>query len=116
MANSLLMPLTSFAQAQSQPSPTIDSWKLLNSLFVGYYWFILGDLGQPSPVTYNFRSNFLVPSNFSQAPINHTSTNNLFLNTALAGTVFSDIGLHETALVDAITIPNWAAMKTAAQV
>jgi len=108
-ANSLLMPLTSFAQSQSQTSSTIDIWKLLNSLFVGYYWFILGDLGQSSPVTYNILNDFLLPSNFSQPLIRHPPTNNLFFNTTLAETVFSNIGLNDTALVDAITIPNWAA-------
>jgi len=102
------MPLTSFAQSQSQTSSTIDIWKLLNSLFVGYYWFILGDLGQTSPVTYNILNDFLLPSNFSQPLIHHAPTNNLFFNTTLAETVFSNIGLNDTALVDAITIPNWA--------
>jgi len=110
-ANNLLLPLTSFAQAQSQAGSTIDIWKLLNGLFVGYYWFILSDLGQDRPVTYNILNDFLLPSNFSQPLINHTSTNNLFLNTTLAGTVFSNIGLDETFLVDAITIPNWAQAK-----
>jgi hypothetical protein len=103
------MPLTSFAQAQSQTSSTIDIWKLLNSLFVGYYWFILGDLGQLSPVTYNILNDFLLPSNFSEPLINHMFTNNLFRNATLAETVFSNIGLNDTALVDAITIPKWAA-------
>ena len=62
-------------------------------------------------MTYNVLKDFLLPSNFSQPLIHHTSINNLFFNTTLAGTVFSNIGLNDTALVDAITIPNWAAMK-----
>jgi hypothetical protein len=102
LANSLLRPLTLFARAQSQTSPAIDIWKLLNSLFVGYYWFILGDLGQESPVSYNVPDDFLVSSNFK-----YSWTNNLFLNPTLAGTVFSNVGVNET-LVDALTIPNWA--------
>jgi hypothetical protein len=108
-ANNLLAPLKSFAQ--SQTSPELDTWKLLNGLFVGYYWFVLGDLAQVSPVTYNTPSGFLVPSSFSQPAILHPSTNNLFLNTTLARTVFSNIGLNGTgaAIVDAITIPNWGA-------
>jgi hypothetical protein len=110
-ANSLLVPLKSFAQ--SRTSPEVDIWKLLNSFFVEYYWFVLGDLGQVSPVTYNNSDGFLVPLNFSRPAILHPSTNNLFLNTTLAGTVFSDIGLNETGtdVVHAITIPNWGAAK-----
>jgi len=67
----------------------------------------LGDLGQASPVTFNNPANFLVPLNFSLPLINHTSTNNLFFNTTLARTLFSNIGLNEAA-VDAITTPGWA--------
>jgi hypothetical protein len=110
-ANKLLRPLTSFAQ--SQTNVTIDIWKLLNSLFVGYYWFILGDLGQGSLVSYNVPGEFLVPESFSGSLIYHTPKNNLFLNPALARTVFSDIGLNDTTLVNAITIPNWAANEPA---
>jgi len=108
-ANSLLVPLKSFAQLQT--SSVIDIWKLLNGLYVGYYWFVLGDLGQTSPVTFNNSADFLVPLNFSQPLVNHTPTNNLFLNTTLAETVFFNIGLNETAFVSAVTIPNWAAKE-----
>lgn len=105
-ATRLLTPLASFVQ--SQTNSTIDIWKLLNGLFVGYYWFILGDLGQTSPVNFNNSADFLVPLNTSEPLIYHAPTNNLFLNTTLAESVFSDIGLDET-IVGAITIPHWAA-------
>lgn len=98
-ANNLLQPIVSFVQTHN--SSEFDIWKVLNGLFVGYYWFVLADLGQTSPTTYPNSGQFLVPSNFSQ-PIFYPSANNIILNTDLSRTVFSNIGSNgsdETASV-----------------
>jgi hypothetical protein len=98
-ASSLLQPLQSFIQTQT--NSTVDIWNVMNALFVGYYWFILADLGHSSPTTYENSGQFLVPSNFSQ-PTSHSSTNNILLNSSLSSVVFSQIesnGSDELAAV-----------------
>jgi len=105
-AEILLQPLVSFVK--SQMNSEFDIWKLLNSLYSGYFWFILSDLGQSSPTTtYNDASQFFVPSNFSQ-PVLYPSTNNIILNATLAKAVFTDIGSSGTdeTVLAVVTTPN----------
>ena len=106
-ANTLLQPLISFVKTQI--TVPFDIWKLLNALFVGYYWFVLADLGQASPTTYNNSGSYLVPSNFSQ-PIFYSATNNVIFNTTLSRSVFSEVGLNGSAVAatsfDAIVSSN----------
>jgi hypothetical protein len=106
-ANSLLEPLLSFIQ--SQTNSTVDIWNIMNALFVGYYWFVLADLSQSSPTTYENSGQFLVPSNFSQ-PVSHASANNIILNSTLSKIVFSQIGSNGSdelaAVVETVTRSN----------
>ena len=64
----------------------IDHWRFLNWLFVGYYWALLYDLGQESPVNYANLPHQPLPGwyqkNFTQV-INLPSTNNIFVNNDL---------------------------------
>jgi hypothetical protein len=106
-ASSLLLPLQSFIQTQT--NSTIDIWNVMNALFLGYYWFVLADLGHSSPTTYENSGPFVVPSNFSQ-PTSHSSTNNILLNSTLSNVVFSQIGSNGSdelaAVLDIVTRSN----------
>lgn len=94
-ATTLLQPVLAFAKTQS--TSIVNVWKLLNALFVGWYWFVLADLGQISPTTYANSSTYLRPSDFS-LPVSYPSTNNILLNTGLSKDVFFDIGLNGSAV------------------
>lgn len=86
LANNLIQPLLTILQSRSNSS--INIWTLLNSLFLGYYWFLLFDLGHASPQIYsNSAARYLVPDNFSQ-PISYPTTNNIILNSSLADLIF----------------------------
>lgn len=106
-ASSLLLPLQSFIQTQT--NSTIAIWNIMNALFLGYYWFVLADLGHSSPTTYENSGPFVVPSNFSQ-PTSHSSTNNILLNSTLSNVVFSQIGSNGSdelaAVLDIVTRSN----------
>jgi hypothetical protein len=57
--------------------PAFDIWKCFNFLFVGYYWWLLADLGEIAPTAYNLT--------FSDSPQTNAypSTNNIFINETL---------------------------------
>jgi hypothetical protein len=57
--------------------PAFNIWKLLNFMFVSYYWLLLGDLGEIAPTAYNFSI-----SDSPQTTI-LPSTNNIFINETL---------------------------------
>jgi hypothetical protein len=57
--------------------PAFDIWKCINFLFVGYYWWLLADLGEIAPTAYNFT---LSDSPQTKA---YPSTNNIFINATL---------------------------------
>jgi hypothetical protein len=61
--------------------PQIDLWKILNWLFVSYYWTFLNDVGQISTTTYPAVREW-DRANFSQ-PLQHYATNNIFVNDTL---------------------------------
>jgi hypothetical protein len=86
-ANTLLQPLLSLLQSRTNSS--LNIWKVLNTLFIGYYWFILFDLGETSPTIYSNSSQYLVPLDFSQ-PISYPNTNNIILNSTLSTLIFSN--------------------------
>jgi hypothetical protein len=106
-ANLLLEPLESFVH--SHTSAEVDIWNLLGGLFVGYYWFVLADLGQSSPTTYNTPSQFFVSPIFSQ-PTSHNDTNNPILYPSLSKTLYSNIGSNGSdeiaAVLDVVTTLN----------
>jgi hypothetical protein len=89
-ANSLLQPLISLLQSRTNSS--LDIWKVLNTLFTGYYWFILFDLGVTSPTTYSNSGQYLVPLDFSQS-ISYPNTNNIILNSTLGSLILSNTTL-----------------------
>jgi hypothetical protein len=92
-AATLLQPLASFIE--SRINSGIDIWKVLNALYIGYYWFLLADLGHATPTTYPLSNQMLYPSNFSQPDHHHESiTNNVFFNQILFKSVFSNIALN----------------------
>lgn len=84
----LVQPLSSFIQTTT--NSTVDIWRVLNALFVSYYWFVLADLGQSAPIMYPNSGQFLVPSKFSN-PQMYQPSNNPFLYPNLTGTIFSDV-------------------------
>jgi hypothetical protein len=57
--------------------PAFNIWKLLNFVFVSYYWLLLRDLGEIAPTAYNFSI-----SDSPQTTI-FPSTNNVFINETL---------------------------------
>jgi hypothetical protein len=69
---------------------TFDLWKLLNWIFVGYYWAFLADLGQVAPTAYDRT----VANN--PLPVIYASTNNVFVNETLFN-IYS-IYIQETIL------------------
>lgn len=109
-ASNLLQPLVFFMQ--SQTSPDIDIWKLLNALFVGYYWFILADLGQSSPTLYAYTnsSQYFVPSNFSQ-PVSYSALNNIIFNSTLANIVFGNIISNGSEIANSLHIATNATLS-----
>jgi hypothetical protein len=85
LANNILRPTITLLQAAT--NPTFDIWRLLNWVFVSFYWTILADLGQIAPTTYNL-TNFVDWSpvgaaNTSQPQQFFPSTNNIFVNETL---------------------------------
>ena len=77
-ANTILAPTINIIHTQS---PNVDIWRLLNWLYVSYYWMFLRDLGQTFPTTYvavreSDRANFSLPTR-------HNTTNNIFVNETL---------------------------------
>ena len=98
-----IQPITMYVESLN---PSFDIWKILNGLFVGYYWFILSDLGQRAPIAYPNsepypNTEYLLTLNFSQ-PISFNNTNNVMLNTksfvAVYDSIYSDAS-NETKLV-----------------
>ena len=80
LANIILGPTITLLRNQTF-QPDFDMWKLMNWIFVTYYWTFLGDLGQISPTTY-VPWNQWANANFSQATF-HTASNNIFVNESL---------------------------------
>lgn len=85
LANNILRPTITLLRAAI--NPTFDIWRLLNWVFVSFYWTILADLGQIAPTTYNL-TNFLEGSpvwiaNTSQPQQFFPPTNNIFVNETL---------------------------------
>jgi hypothetical protein len=58
-ANFLLAP--TIAYLHNNTAPAFDYWKLINWLYVSFYWTVLADLGQVAPTTY-LDGNFPFPS------------------------------------------------------
>jgi hypothetical protein len=100
-ANNLVQPLLSTLQSRTNSSMGI--WNVLNALFVGYYWFILFDLGQTRLQIYYNPDQYLIPQNFSQL-ISYSSTNNVILNSSLNHLVFSNTVVLPSATDEMISI------------
>lgn len=101
-ANALLAP--SFALIHAIAGPGLDIWKLLNWLFVSWYWTLLYDLGQTSVTTYVPLRTWII-ADFTQ-PLLHPPTNNIFVNDTLFQTysnylreILFPLGGYQTAPV-----------------
>jgi hypothetical protein len=85
LANNILRPTITLLQAAV--GANFDIWKLLNWLFISFYWTILADLGQVAPTTYDL-AGFIEGSpvgvaNTSQPQTSFPATNNIFVNETL---------------------------------
>jgi hypothetical protein len=95
LANQLFSPTIKLLE---QLDHKFNFWKMVNSVFVSFYWTALLDVGSVSPTTYT-QQDFLV--NFSSATT-HPSTNNIFLNS----TLFDSYATYwRTSLLPAL---NWS--------
>ena len=85
-ANIILQPLTALIRTVS---PTFDIWKLINWIWVSFYWLILSDFGQIAPTTYSSSTigfqgtNGILNPVLSSAPNFFTSQYNIFVNNTL---------------------------------
>lgn len=89
IANELLAPTIAIVRLLTGDS-SFDLWKLLNWMFVGYYWAFLADLRQVAPTAYDRT----VANN--PLPVTYASTNNVFVNETLFN-IYS-IYIQETIL------------------
>ena len=85
MFNSLNTLLSeSFAHLRSETNLDFDPWRLLNWVFVSFYWVFLGSFGQVEPTTYPLAAILTTSPipDFSR-PSFWTSSNNIFVNNTL---------------------------------
>jgi hypothetical protein len=80
LANNLLAPTIALLQNMTS-QPNFDMWKLMNWIFVSYYWAFLADVGQIAPTTY-VPWNQWANAYFNQPTFNSPS-NNIFVNESL---------------------------------
>lgn len=86
-ANALLEPAVAvLRKTAADRGLDFDFWEFMNWFFVGFYWGILADVGQISPVNYDPLPISPLPRlntvNFTAATI-YDSTNNCFVNETL---------------------------------
>lgn len=86
LANTILRPTIALFEALS---PQFDIWKLINWVWVSFYWMILSDFGQVAPTTYPSPANIFLegsPVKFPNLTLPATfypPTNNIFINNTL---------------------------------
>jgi len=84
LANNILSPTVALL---NKFQPTLDIWKLLNWIFVSFYWTILADFGQVAPTTFYYLSDVSETGSVSivnlTAPTVYPPTNNIFVNESL---------------------------------
>ena len=95
------MPLNTYEARSRYPycGGSYHPWNQRHGYFVGYYWFILADLGQRSPVTYD--GEYFLPLNFSRFN-SHNETNNVILNSTLAELIYTNIGSNGTDMIASV--------------
>jgi len=86
LANIILQPMTTLVHTFFDP--TLDIWRLINWIFVSFYWLILHDLGQIAPTTYAYEAYNIIGDpigvpNASIPAAYHPPTNNIFINDTL---------------------------------
>lgn len=74
-ANALLAPTASY-MASITKNTAFDLWKLINWVFVSYYWIFLADLGQTATTVYPQALNY-------DNSVQYSSENNIFVNETL---------------------------------
>lgn len=95
LANALLQPTMSIMPPSLRQE--FSFWKMINFVFVTFYWIQLADLGQISPTTYPpLRNSYRMPVNLSR-PTEHPSTNNIFRN--------NDLFLYYTSFLKDTILP-----------
>jgi hypothetical protein len=117
LANNLLQPTITLLQTAI--NPTFDIWRLLNWLFVSFYWTILADLGQIAPTTYNL-TYFIEGSpvgiaNSSQPQQFFPSTNNIFVNETLFEIYSAYVRDTLLPLDPALVVPTFNSLNNANQ-
>ena len=83
LANEILAPLVQMMRLRI---PNFDIWKLINWIFVSFYWLILSDFGQVSPTIHSNRRGRVEGSPIgviNQESMYYPPTNNIFVNDTL---------------------------------
>lgn len=84
LANRLMFPASfPLTVAAAENNVTLDFWKLLNWLYISFYWTVLADFGQISPTISNPRSGGLLSFKDFSTSTTYPSTNNIFVNNTL---------------------------------
>ena len=97
-------------------SPTIDIWRLINWVFVSFYWIILYDFGQVGPTMYPY-SGYTVPGspiaviNTSIPATFYPPINNIFVNNTLFE-IYSDYMRNTLLPIANVSLPEFSPLDS----
>lgn len=99
--------------------PNFDVWRLINWIFVSFYWLILHDLGQITSTTYTYSAYHIIGDpigvpNASLPAIYHPPSNNIFVNDTLYQ-IFSTYMRDTLAPLGKISVPEFKSLNNTNQ-